>query len=67
MTGTVPIVVDVSGGNLVLVVVVALIALGALAMAAMFRAEVMSAAEGTSGRCLLSAMKAATSDSGRRA
>nr|WP_300600995.1 sodium-translocating pyrophosphatase [uncultured Nocardioides sp.] len=38
---------DVSGGNLVLVVVVALIALGALAMAAMFRAEVMSAAEGT--------------------
>ncbi|WP_370037429.1 sodium-translocating pyrophosphatase [Nocardioides sp.] len=47
MTGTVPIVVDVSGGNLVLVVVVALIALGALAMAAMFRAEVMSAAEGT--------------------
>ena len=47
MTGTVPNVVDVSGGNLVLVVVVALIALGALAMAAMFRAEVMSAAEGT--------------------
>ena len=47
MTGTVPAVVDVSGGNLVLVVVVALIALGALAMAAMFRAEVMSAAEGT--------------------
>ena len=47
MTGFVPAVVDVSGGNLVLVVVVALIALGALAMAAMFRAEVMSAAEGT--------------------
>ncbi len=47
MTGTVPAVVDVSGGNLVLVVVVALIALGALAMAAMFRREVMSAAEGT--------------------
>ena len=47
MTGFVPAVVEVSGGNLVLVVVVALIALGALAMAAMFRAEVMSAAEGT--------------------
>ena len=47
MTGTVPAVVEVSGGNLVLVVVVALIALGALAMAAMFRREVMSAAEGT--------------------
>ncbi len=47
MTGTVPNVVDVSGGNLVLVVVVALIALGALAMAAMFRAEVMAAEEGT--------------------
>ncbi len=47
MTGIVPAVVDVSGGNLVLVVVVALIALGALAMAAMFRNEVMSAAEGT--------------------
>ena len=47
MTGTLPAVVEVSGGNLVLVVVVALIALGALAMAAMFRAEVMSAAEGT--------------------
>ena len=44
MTGTVPNVVDVSGGNLVLVVVVALIALGALSMAAMFRADVMSAA-----------------------
>jgi K(+)-stimulated pyrophosphate-energized sodium pump len=47
MTGTVPAVVEISGGNLVLVVVVALIALGALAMAAMFRREVMSAAEGT--------------------
>ncbi|GAB2623697.1 sodium-translocating pyrophosphatase [Nocardioides ginkgobilobae] len=47
MTGTLPAVVEVSGGNLVLVVVVALIALGALAMAAMFRREVMSAAEGT--------------------
>ena len=47
MSGSTPAVVEVSGGNLVLVVVVALIALGALAMAAMFRAEVMSAAEGT--------------------
>jgi K(+)-stimulated pyrophosphate-energized sodium pump len=47
MTGISPAVVDVSGGNLVLVVVVALIALGALAMAAMFRQEVLAAAEGT--------------------
>src|SRR6188472_2734369 len=47
MTGIHPFVVDVSGGNLVLVIVVALIALGALAMAAMFRQEVMSAGEGT--------------------
>ncbi|HEX5086350.1 MAG TPA: sodium-translocating pyrophosphatase [Nocardioides sp.] len=38
---------DVTGGNLVLVIVVALIALGALAMGAMFRKEVLSAAEGT--------------------
>ena len=36
MAGMHPFVVDVSGGNLVLVIVVALIALGALAMAAMF-------------------------------
>jgi K(+)-stimulated pyrophosphate-energized sodium pump len=47
MTGFVPAVVDVSGGNLVLVIVVALIALGALAMAAMFRQEVLAAGEGT--------------------
>jgi K(+)-stimulated pyrophosphate-energized sodium pump len=47
MTGINPAVVDLSGGNLVLVIVVALIALGALAMAAMFRAEVLSAGEGT--------------------
>ncbi|WP_122816147.1 sodium-translocating pyrophosphatase [Nocardioides pantholopis] len=47
MTGISPAVVEVSGGNFVLVVVVALIALGALAMAAMFRQEVLSAAEGT--------------------
>jgi K(+)-stimulated pyrophosphate-energized sodium pump len=42
-----PLVVELEGGNLVLVVVVALIALGALAMAAVFRKEVMSAGEGT--------------------
>src|SRR3954452_1039109 len=47
MTGIYPAVVDLSGGNLVLVIIVALIALGALAMAAMFRAEVLSAGEGT--------------------
>src|SRR6478672_1282028 len=47
MTGISPFVVDVSGGNLVLVIVVALIALGALAMAAMFRQEVLAAGEGT--------------------
>jgi K(+)-stimulated pyrophosphate-energized sodium pump len=38
---------EVKGGNLVLVIVVALIALGALAMGAMFRKEVLSAPEGT--------------------
>src|SRR3954449_5211086 len=47
MAGIVPAVVHVSGGNLVLVIVVALIALGALAMAAMFRQEVLAAGEGT--------------------
>ncbi|WP_028643528.1 sodium-translocating pyrophosphatase [Nocardioides sp. URHA0020] len=47
MTGISPAVVEVSGGNLVLVIVVALIALGALAMAAMFRQEVLAAREGT--------------------
>jgi K(+)-stimulated pyrophosphate-energized sodium pump len=39
--------VDLSGGNLVLVIVVALIALGALAMAFMFRQEVLAAGDGT--------------------
>jgi K(+)-stimulated pyrophosphate-energized sodium pump len=39
--------VDLAGGNLVLVVVVALIGLGALGMAFMFRKEVLSAGEGT--------------------
>src|SRR3954467_7143236 len=47
MTGILPAVVEVSGGNLVLVIVVALIALGALAMAVMFRQEVLAAGEGT--------------------
>src|SRR3954449_12382441 len=47
MAGIVPAVVHVSGGNLVLVIVVALIALGALALAAMFRKEVLGAGEGT--------------------
>src|SRR3954453_18931925 len=47
MTGLNPMVVDLSGGNLVLVIVVLLIALGALGMAVVFRREVLSAAEGT--------------------
>src|SRR6476659_8127249 len=47
MAGIQPFVVDLSGGNLVLVIVVALIALGALGMAAMFRQEVLAAGEGT--------------------
>ena len=47
MTGIHPAVVDLSGGNLVLVIVVALIALGALGMAMMFRNEVLAAEEGT--------------------
>ena len=47
MAGIYPAVVELSGSNLVLVIVVALIALGALAMAAMFRQEVLAAGEGT--------------------
>ncbi len=47
MAGITPVTVDVSGGNLVLVIVVALIALGALGMAWMFRKEVLAAGEGT--------------------
>src|SRR6476659_5668856 len=47
MTGITPAVVELSGGNLVLVIVVAVIALGALAMAVMFRQEVLAADEGT--------------------
>jgi len=45
--GLTPDVVDVSGANLVLVIVVALIALGALGMAVMFRGQVLVAGEGT--------------------
>jgi K(+)-stimulated pyrophosphate-energized sodium pump len=49
MTGIYPAVMDVelSGGNFTLVVIVAVIALAALAMAVMFRSEVLSAGEGT--------------------
>ncbi len=47
MTGLHPVVVDLAGGNLVLVVIVLLIALGALGMAVMFRKEVLAAGEGT--------------------
>lgn len=51
MTGILPAAVvvkpELEGGNLVLVVVVALIALGALGMAAMFRSQVLAAGEGT--------------------
>ena len=47
MTGFNPAVVDLAGSNLVLVVIVAVIALGALALAAMFRKEVLDADEGT--------------------
>src|SRR3954462_3650517 len=47
MTGLNPEVVQLDGSNLVLVVVVGVIALGALAMAAMFRNEVLAAGEGT--------------------
>ena len=47
MTGLNPVVVDLDGANFVLVIIVALIALGALAMAFMFRQEVLAAGEGT--------------------
>ncbi len=47
MTGIHPAVVDVSGGNLVLAVLVFVIALGALAMSWMFRQQVLAAGEGT--------------------
>src|SRR6476660_5245 len=47
MTGISPAVVHLSGGNLVLVIIVFLIALGALGMAYMFRQEVLAAGEGT--------------------
>jgi K(+)-stimulated pyrophosphate-energized sodium pump len=47
MTGLIPETVQLDGSNLVLVIVVAVIALGALGMAAMFRNEVLAAGEGT--------------------
>ena len=47
MTGIIPDVVHLSGSNLVLVIIVFVVALGALAMAYMFRQEVLAAGEGT--------------------
>ncbi len=47
MTGIYPDVVELSGGNLLLVVIVALIALAAIGMALMFRQQVLAAGEGT--------------------
>src|SRR5919112_6583627 len=49
MTGILPAVVkpELEGSNLVLVVIVAVIALAALGMAAMFRSQVLAAGEGT--------------------
>ena len=47
MTGSIPAVVQLDGANLVIVVIIAVIALAALGMAAMFRNEVLAAAEGT--------------------
>ena len=47
MTALNPAIVHLSGGNLALVFVVALVALGALGLAAMFRKEVLVAGEGT--------------------
>ncbi len=47
MTGLIPAVVDLDGTNFVLVVIVAVIALVALALAGMFRTEVLAADEGT--------------------
>ena len=47
MTGPIPAMVHLGGANLALVIVVALIALAALGMAAMFRKEVLAAGEGT--------------------
>ncbi|MET0837553.1 MAG: sodium-translocating pyrophosphatase [Marmoricola sp.] len=47
MAGLHPVVVDLDGSNFVLVIIVALIALVALGLAAMFRNEVLAADEGT--------------------
>ncbi len=47
MTRVLPAVVDLTGTNLWLVVIVALIALGAIGMAVLFRSQVLAAGEGT--------------------
>ncbi|MBO9522579.1 MAG: sodium-translocating pyrophosphatase [Nocardioidaceae bacterium] len=47
MTGLAPAITHLKDGNLVLVIIVALIALAALGMAALFRNEVLAAGEGT--------------------
>ncbi len=47
MTGIYPDVVELSGGNLLLVIVVALIALAAIGMALLFRQQVLAAGDGT--------------------
>ncbi|MEZ0577706.1 sodium-translocating pyrophosphatase [Nocardioides sp. MH1] len=47
MPGTLPAVVEVEGGDFVLVALVGLIALGSLAMAVLFRQQVLAAGEGT--------------------
>ncbi len=47
MPGILPAVVDVEGGDFVLVALVAAIALGSLAMAVLFRSQVLAAGEGT--------------------
>ena len=47
MPGILPAVVEVEGGDFVLVAIVAVIALGSLAMAVMFRSQVLAAGEGT--------------------
>ncbi|HEX7738973.1 MAG TPA: sodium/proton-translocating pyrophosphatase, partial [Marmoricola sp.] len=47
MTGQIPDIVHLTGSNLTLVIIVAVIALAALGMAAMFRGQVLAAGEGT--------------------
>ncbi len=68
MPGITPAAVEVEGGNLVLVVVVALIALGSLAMAAVFRQQVLAAGEGTENmrRIALAVQEGASAYLGRQ-